>query len=97
MFRSGSFRNEAGEELRCALSGAARARKEAMFAAHGSQAEVLRGFAVEEERFRVAPRYDFAEPLRRAWYERFIEGMTAKRFARLAQAAAQELRTGVAA
>jgi LmbE family N-acetylglucosaminyl deacetylase len=42
------------------LSDEARARKQAMFAAHASQARVLGRFPVDSERFRVAPEYDFA-------------------------------------
>ena len=33
-----------------------------MFACHASQAAVLVSFSVDRERFRVAPRYDFAHP-----------------------------------
>jgi LmbE family N-acetylglucosaminyl deacetylase len=44
------------------LSGPARARKQAMLAAHASQAHVLCRFPVDSERFRLAPRYDFTQP-----------------------------------
>jgi LmbE family N-acetylglucosaminyl deacetylase len=36
--------------------------KAAMFACHASQAAVLGSFDVDRERFRLAPRYDFARP-----------------------------------
>lgn len=42
------------------LAPAEQARKRRMFARFASQADVLADFAIGEERFRLAPRYDFA-------------------------------------
>jgi LmbE family N-acetylglucosaminyl deacetylase len=55
------------------LSDEARARKQAMFAAHASQAHVLGRFPVDSERFRVAPDYDFGKPPHEGqlYYERY--------------------------
>ena len=64
------------------LSGADRARKEAMFACYPSQRDMLRKFPIGVERFRPAPRYDFTLPPHsgQLFYEQFEWGMTGERF-----------------
>ncbi len=52
--------DEACPEVVAELSDEDRARKEAAFAAHGSQALVLFWFPTDAERFRRAPVYDLA-------------------------------------
>ena len=82
----------AHKELVLELSDVEQRRKRAMFAAFPTQAGVLRDFSTAEERFRVAPRYDFTQPPHHgpAYYERFIDGMTAERFCALASEAMQQ-------
>jgi LmbE family N-acetylglucosaminyl deacetylase len=72
---SGVFRPApgAGPEHALALDAPARARKAAMYACHASQAGVLAWLPpADVERFRRAPRYDFAAPPPGGpvWYER---------------------------
>jgi len=42
-----------------------------MFAAYASQRRVLDGFVINQERFRIAPEYDFSCPPHKGklWYE----------------------------
>jgi len=70
----------------------ARARKQAMLACYRTQQAVLRHFAVDEERFRIAPAYDFIAPPHEGplFYEQFPWGMTHSRWAALAQEAIQQ-------
>ena len=79
-----------------ALSGADRARKEAMFACYPSQRDMLRKFPIGVERFRPAPRYDFTLPPHsgQLFYEQFEWGMTGERFRALARRALEELGIG---
>ena len=53
------------------------ARKQRMVAAHATQATMLAQFSLTEERFRLAPSYDFSELPNegRLWYERFDWGL----------------------
>ncbi len=72
-----------------ALTAAERATKRAMLDAFATQRATLTPFGVDEERFRVAPRYDFAQPphLGTLHYERHQWGMTGRRWRELAAAA----------
>jgi N-acetylglucosamine malate deacetylase 2 len=61
--RGGKFWHDPScPELALALSPAGRRRREAAFACFTSQEYNLRYFPLDEERVRVAPRYDFAGP-----------------------------------
>jgi N-acetylglucosamine malate deacetylase 2 len=75
------------------LDPAAQALKRQMLACHVSQLRTLAQFGVEVERFRLAPRYDFAAPPHpgRLWYEHFDWGMTGARWRALAGEALAEL------
>jgi len=57
-------------------------RKRILFAIYVSQQEVLRNFPVGEERFRVAPDYDFLQPPHAGtlYYDLFPWGITASRW-----------------
>ena len=91
---TGAFipRPSSGEQA-LALDEPARALKAAMLRCHESQAQMLRQFALDVERFRVAPRYDFtARPHDALYYERFDWGMTGERFVCIARAALSALR-----
>ena len=88
----GRFLDAAGvTETVVPLSEVARARKQAMFAAFASQAHVLRRFAVDSERFRVAPAYDFTRPPHdgQLYYERHAWGLDGARFRALCAAVAR--------
>src|SRR3546814_12207675 len=67
-------------ELVLRLGGDQRALKQRMLDAHLSQRWLLASFATDEERFRRAPRYDFAALPNggRLLYERYERGMTGK-------------------
>ena len=67
--------------------------KTALLECYKSQQATLTAFAVDRERFRQAPRYDFSVPPHagRVWYEDFDWGMTSQRFCRLAADALGEL------
>jgi N-acetylglucosamine malate deacetylase 2 len=75
------------------LDPAAQALKRQMLACHVSQSRTLAQFGVEVERYRLAPRYDFAAPPHpgRLWYEQFDWGMTGARWRGLAGEALAEL------
>jgi N-acetylglucosamine malate deacetylase 2 len=68
-------------------------RKMRMIGAHASQRATLARFEARAERFRKAPDYDFTRPPNggRVLYERFPWGMTAGRFAELAERANRAL------
>lgn len=68
--------------------------KRRMLDCHATQGTVLAPFSAAAERFRRAPRYDFALPPHPGTlhYERYDWGMTGERWRRLAQAALDELR-----
>ena len=55
-----SFSSSAGEVV-IHLSPAETARKRDMLACHATQTPVLQGFAIDRERFRPSPGYDFSE------------------------------------
>ena len=68
-------------------------KKQALLACFVSQAETLRLFGTEKERFRVAPAYDFQRRPHpgELYYERFPWGMQGDRFCGLAKLASQQL------
>ena len=80
------------EETVVTLSPQEQARKRAMLACHATQAQVLRMFGVERERFRPAPNYDFSAPPHPGTlnYEGFGWGWTGARWRGLAAAALRE-------
>jgi LmbE family N-acetylglucosaminyl deacetylase len=91
--------DEASAEIVVPLTPDERARKQAMFAAHLSQIQVLARFTLELERFRVAPAYDFTRLPNdgNLLYERQNWGMTGARWLELVRAARVELESeGVA-
>jgi N-acetylglucosamine malate deacetylase 2 len=74
-----------------------RQSKQAALACFITQRDILRSFAVECERFRIAPRYNFRTRPHdgTVFYERFPWGMTAERFCELARDAEDSGETGV--
>ncbi|GAA3750211.1 PIG-L deacetylase family protein [Terriglobus aquaticus] len=91
---TGSFlHEEPGTILTLPLSASQQQSKQAAFAAFQTQRDVLANFpvAVREERFRIAPVYDFTNPAAPgpAFYESFVPGLTAARFSALAAEALQ--------
>jgi LmbE family N-acetylglucosaminyl deacetylase len=90
---TGVFLNSdaAAEEI-VELSEVERRRKAQMMEAHRSQRAVLSGFAIDRERFRVAPFYDFSRPPHQGqlWYERMGWSMTGNRWRMLAAEALHE-------
>ncbi len=86
----------AAPELALWLTPAERAMKRRMYDAHASQAEVLAGFPIACERFRVAPRHDF-DALPNGGllnYERFEWGLTGERWLALVAQARSTLAEG---
>ncbi len=86
----------AAPELTVWLTPAERALKRRMYDAHASQAEVLAGFPIACERFRVAPRHDF-DALPNGGllnYERFDWGLTGERWLALVAEARAALAEG---
>jgi LmbE family N-acetylglucosaminyl deacetylase len=75
------------------LSERDRRRKAQMVACFTTQAEMLRWFGVEQERFRRAPVYDFAEPPHsgRIFYDQFDFGMASESWLQLAREALRNL------
>jgi LmbE family N-acetylglucosaminyl deacetylase len=75
------------------LTGAEQALKRAMLACFRSQQDVLDPFAVEDERFRIAPPVDFEAPPHAGplWYERLGWTMTGDAWRALARSARREL------
>jgi hypothetical protein len=71
-------------------------RKRRMLDAFATQRATLAPFGVGEERFRVAPAYDFTRPPHAGGlhYEQYPWGMTQRRWRRLARAARRELGLG---
>ncbi|HEX6013222.1 MAG TPA: PIG-L family deacetylase [Geminicoccaceae bacterium] len=64
------------------LDGPEEALKRRLVACHATQAELLRRFPLDRERFRPAPAYDFAAPPH-PWpplYERFVTGLDGPRW-----------------
>jgi LmbE family N-acetylglucosaminyl deacetylase len=84
---------DAGRVTTVKLGAAAQARKRRMLDCHVSQRAVLAPFTVTAERFRLAPRYDFAVPPHPGalHYEGQDWGMSGERWRALAQAALLEL------
>jgi len=82
---------DAGEVV--VLDAAARDRKQRMLECFATQQEMLRHFAVGEERFRPAPAYDFtaAPHAGTLLYETFGWRLTGERWRRLAQEALKTL------
>ncbi len=76
------------------LSDPQRRLKQRLFECFATQRKVLAGFAVQHERFRPAPRYDFNQPPHEGtlYYEMFDWGMTGGEWRHLAKAALEELR-----
>jgi hypothetical protein len=68
------------------LSEAEQALKWRLVLCHATQAEVLRQFPLNRERFRLAPAYDFLAPPHpwRPFYEHFVDGMDGVRWRHLA-------------
>jgi N-acetylglucosamine malate deacetylase 2 len=92
---TGEFLPDANiEEISVALTPEMRRRKQAMIDAYISQREVLRNFRLIEERFRIAPRYDFTQPPHpgKLFYEHFPWGMQGGQFRLLARQALNLLR-----
>jgi N-acetylglucosamine malate deacetylase 2 len=87
---------EGTDELVIALDENGRRAKEEMLAAHRTQAETLKSFATDAERFRIAPAYAFgALPNGGALlYERCDWSMSGSRWLELVKAAAEELGVG---
>jgi LmbE family N-acetylglucosaminyl deacetylase len=81
-------------ELTIWLDDAERAFKARMYAAFGSQKEILNRFPIGAERFRCAPPYDFTVPPHAGelLYEREDWGMTRERWRELVREAHAELR-----
>ena len=95
--RTGVFRDsDPAQEVVLPLSAEQQNSKRNSFAAFQTQQEVLAMFGPQllHERFRVAPAYDFTQPACAGpgWYESFIPGLTAVRFAHLAADAQRTLR-----
>jgi LmbE family N-acetylglucosaminyl deacetylase len=85
----GTFLPDGPADVVVPLSDEGRARKQAMLAAHRSQAHVLCRFPVDSERFRVAPTYDFTQPPHagQLYYEKHGWGVSGARFRELCAAA----------
>lgn len=91
---TGGFLQSRGEEVVYQLTPEELTRKKALLDCFTTQRETLRGFAATEERFRVAPQYDFSalphDPP--VLYDGYPWGMTSARFCELAREAERELR-----
>jgi N-acetylglucosamine malate deacetylase 2 len=79
-----------------ALGPGDRTRKERMLACFETQADLLARFSIGDERFRVAPDYDFSKPPHEGalFYERLGWPMTGERWRQLARLAEAELGLG---
>ena len=95
---TGSFvpSRDAPQERTLTLDPDELARKRAMLDCFTSQRETLKLFGLEQERFRIAPTYDFTQPphANGFLYDRFPWGITSQRFLELATAAHAELKSG---
>jgi N-acetylglucosamine malate deacetylase 2 len=76
---------------RLVLTADERARKADMLAAYETQRDSLAEFGVRDEFYRVAPDYDFTQPLDGALYDSYAWGVTGGQFAELARTARGEL------
>jgi LmbE family N-acetylglucosaminyl deacetylase len=85
-----------GAEIEIWLDAAQQAFKQRLFDCFGTQRQILSHFALDIERFRLAPDYVFghAPHQGKLFYEHFNWGMTASRFHELATAAVEELGIG---
>jgi N-acetylglucosamine malate deacetylase 2 len=74
------------QEVVYQLSPEERQRKQALLGCFTTQKEVLSCFKVEEERFRIAPEYNFRKPPHtgQVFYDQYPWGMTSQRFCELA-------------
>jgi LmbE family N-acetylglucosaminyl deacetylase len=90
---TGCFLNRVTTESVRALSPEQQDLKSRMLACFETQAEILREFRVAEERFRVAPRYDFTKPPHPGplHYESLGWPMSAGRWCELASEAWEKL------
>ncbi|HEY4010288.1 MAG TPA: PIG-L family deacetylase [Acidobacteriaceae bacterium] len=81
------------DEVVYELNPAELARKHALLDCFTTQRETLRGFTATEERFRVAPEYDFSTPPHQppVLYDGYPWGMDSARFCELARDAEREL------
>lgn len=81
------------DEVEISLDGRARAMKQAVLAVHRTQAEMLKIFAPDVERFRIAPDHAFGTLPNggRLLYERHPWGLTGARWLALVRSAAAEL------
>jgi len=81
-------------ETTVSLPAAAQSRKRRMLDCFGSQEQVLREFPISEERFRVAPEYDFLEAPHSGnlYYEDKNWGLSGRQWRYLALLAARDLR-----
>lgn len=79
-------------ELCLELSHTDQERKRNMMQAYASQQLVLENFTINQERLRIAPEYDFAEPPHKGklWYECMAWPMTGVHWRELATAAINE-------
>lgn len=85
-----------GHTVAFALFPKERERKQSILACHASQRETLAHLPMDVERYRPAPRYDFARAPHH-WtlhYEQYPWGMTGERFRQLAGQALAELGLG---
>lgn len=73
-------------ELRYPLSGAEQERRQALLNAFTTQRGTLRSFATDEERYRIAPSYEFRRPPHagEVFYDQHPWGMTSNAFCELA-------------
>lgn len=92
--RVGTFLTAAYTRVRTiALPDEARIGKQRMISCYATQRAVLAAFPLDVERFRPAPRYDFARPPHEGTlhYERYPWGMTSARWCDLTRDAARTL------
>ncbi|HTG45109.1 MAG TPA: PIG-L family deacetylase [Verrucomicrobiae bacterium] len=88
------FLNEGSGTLTVNLTEKERELKRSLFGCFPSQANVLRWFPIQVEKFRVAPACDFTSPPHSGllYYEMFPWGMTQDHWCELARAATVQLR-----
>jgi N-acetylglucosamine malate deacetylase 2 len=88
------FLQNSGDVLTVELTEAQKARKRWMLSCFTTQADVLKYFPIERERFRPAPTYNFTKPPHegRLFYEQQDWGINGQAFCELAAHALDELR-----
>ena len=91
--KTGQFLPNGCKEAVRRLSVEEQRNKKERLACFVSQAETLRPFEIEEERYRFAPRYDFRQPPHagKLFYENFPWGVTGAQFCGLVATALAEL------